>query len=189
MSKIIVVAAYMQSGKDTVADYLVKNYMYQKVQLAMPIYAALCAMYVTSYYNLGITLTPDYIERNKGEYINSTQTTWRKALQTLGTEWGRTYIGNDVWVNLVKEKIKHNALSGYPSVVSDCRFINEWHQINAMFGTETSLWYIHSNRAIPQKQHGSEQEIEHLAGMTDVHLTNSGTFEELYTQIDDEITR
>lgn len=45
-------------------------------------------------------------------------------LQMLGTEWGRKTLNDDIWVRILKERIKR--LSSHHFVVSDCRFRNEF---------------------------------------------------------------
>jgi len=44
MTNILGLSGYAQSGKDTIADYLVKNYGYTKISFADPIRKALYAL-------------------------------------------------------------------------------------------------------------------------------------------------
>ena len=48
----------------------------------------------------------------------------RRALQTLGTEWGRT-LDPDVWINCLRRRAEGKALRADLIVVSDGRFFNE----------------------------------------------------------------
>lgn len=54
----------------------------------------------------------------------------REAYQTLGTEWGRKQIGEDIWVRCAVESV-NNAIKEYYEgfnqgiVIDDCRFDNE----------------------------------------------------------------
>lgn len=56
--------------------------------------------------------------------------TVREALQTLGTEWGRRQIGEEIWVQCAAESVK-NAVNEYYEgfnhgiAIDDCRFDNE----------------------------------------------------------------
>lgn len=57
-----------------------------------------------------------------------------KLLQMLGTEWGRTVIGPDVWVQTLLGTINNIAPTpkdNHLFVVSDCRFKNEFDGIDA----------------------------------------------------------
>lgn len=49
----------------------------------------------------------------------------RVLLQLLGTEWGRTVLGSDIWIRILKnrvEQLQDNVLA----IVGDCRFENEF---------------------------------------------------------------
>lgn len=191
MAKIILLSGYARSGKDTIANYLVSTYMYQKIKFAKPLYDALCIMFRQRYQNQGITLTPDYIDRHKNDIILYTDVTWREALQTLGTEWGRVCIGETIWINIARDNLIANAKEGFPSVIADCRFLNEANFLmsDSMLMNEVSLWYIFSNKSEPQLHHDSEKDIEKIAGMTNKHLANTGTKEFLYKQVEEYMNR
>jgi hypothetical protein len=59
----------------------------------------------------------------------------RYALQTLGTEWGRKLIGNDIWVaaahRAIQEKLRRH---GMLVVLDDVRFDNEANVIHDLGG-------------------------------------------------------
>lgn len=48
-------------------------------------------------------------------------------LQLLGTEWGRKQYGEDVWANILKNKIYKNDSSKKLVIIDDCRFENEFN--------------------------------------------------------------
>ena len=50
----------------------------------------------------------------------------RYILQTLGTEWGRRYIGESIWVEQMKKKIESLSV---PILIDDIRFENEAEMI------------------------------------------------------------
>lgn len=58
----------------------------------------------------------------------------RQAMQTLGTEWGRTCIGDTLWIDA--------ALRGFsgPTVFDDCRFQNEADAIRARGGVVMRIY-------------------------------------------------
>lgn len=59
----------------------------------------------------------------------------RKILQTLGTEWGRELIDNNIWVNAWRTKAMDMTLKGVELiVVDDLRFHNEADVIKAIGG-------------------------------------------------------
>lgn len=51
--------------------------------------------------------------------------TLRYALQTLGTEWGRTILFDGIWVEKTRRLIREIVGAGYDVVIDDLRFINE----------------------------------------------------------------
>lgn len=62
--------------------------------------------------------------------------TKRHALQTLGTEWGRNCIGEDIWINLWRERAEE-VLAASPSrliLVDDLRYPNEARVIRELGG-------------------------------------------------------
>ena len=57
-----------------------------------------------------------------------------KLLQLLGTEWGRTLIGEDVWIDCLRGAINNIApvpKDSHLFVISDCRFRNEFDGVDA----------------------------------------------------------
>lgn len=58
----------------------------------------------------------------------------RRAMQTLGTEWGREQIYNNIWVDAWERSI--DRLAGHVDIViiEDVRFVNEVVKIKAMGG-------------------------------------------------------
>lgn len=77
----------------------------------------------------------------------------RWAMQTLGTEWGRNLIGQELWLNAFRRDL--GAL--YPThsvVVDDLRFPNEADLIRSLGGVIVRLYGAHS--AIDQS-HESEK--------------------------------
>lgn len=117
--------------------------------------------------------------------------TIRKALQTLGTEWGRDVCGDGIWANLLCARID-NVATRYAEtrhfapffIVSDNRFVNEALAVREAFSRVFSI-YIHRQKSTPQMQHRSEQEIELLAKGADFIVSNDGTIEELKEKIND----
>jgi hypothetical protein len=49
----------------------------------------------------------------------------RQAMQTLGTEWGRGLIGDDLWIRAWSLEVERIVSRGGRVVVDDCRFENE----------------------------------------------------------------
>jgi hypothetical protein len=91
----------------------------------------------------------------------------RHAMQTLGTEWGRNCINQDLWVLTLKEAIEAALAQGASVVVTDVRFNNEAKVIRDLGGT-----VVHLTRPnyVTIDLHASEAGVLFLPG--DVNLEN-----------------
>jgi len=58
----------------------------------------------------------------------------RFALQTLGTEWGRKTISEELWLGLARHRLKQALAAGERVVFDDVRFANEAQMIRALGG-------------------------------------------------------
>lgn len=162
-----------RSGKDTVADRLAVVHGYERVSFAEPIRQMLHTLGV-SHAELHNKTAP--IARFGGKSA-------RELLQTLGTEWGRAMVDPDIWVNVMAQDLL--ALpAGMPVVISDVRFDNEAKWIVDQGGLVISVHRPERNRpwagGIPD--HPSEDPIS--LGYIAYTLANTGTFEQLFDQID-----
>jgi hypothetical protein len=55
-------------------------------------------------------------------------------MQTLGTEWGRGWIHEDLWVELWRKHVGYHLSIGGKVVVDDSRFPNEAKAVHALGG-------------------------------------------------------
>jgi hypothetical protein len=118
-----------QSGKTTAANYLEKHYGYTRQHIAEP----LRAMLRTLLHRFGMKdaeidryLTGDL----KEEIIPCLGVTSRWAQISLGTEWGREQIGDDLWARLWA----HEASRFSAPMNDSVRFPNEETAIRNMGG-------------------------------------------------------
>lgn len=171
----------MGCGKTTVATHLIREHGFTEYSFASPLKDMLCAM-------LGITEIrleelkrselPILPERN-GEPFPS----MRRALQTIGTEWGRQQIHSELWLALAEQRIAamSNWLSMDRIVISDVRFENEADFIRQKGGIVIHIQP--ENRT--HHTHASESGVRIEA--SDYVLANKGTLHELYTTTDTAI--
>lgn len=121
------------AGKDTVADMLVER-GFVKLAFAGPLKEMLAV--------IGM---PEPADRAlKEAQIEGFDFTWRRAIQTLGTEWGRG-LDWDIWTKIVGCRI-HNLLAAQEYVgatahivLSDVRFENEAMMIRQLGGCVVHL--------------------------------------------------
>lgn len=99
----------------------------------------------------------DCSDRNKNTIHPIYNKTPRQMMQSLGTEWGREMIDEDVWIKALDNRTRHQNL-----IISDVRSENEASYIRKGFGTETAvLIHIIGRGGIEGKegQHASEAGI------------------------------
>lgn len=77
----------------------------------------------------------------------------RQAMQSLGTEWGRQCIDQDIWVHLWKNHVCNLRQWGNKIVVDDVRFPNELEAVKSLGGISVM---IRRKSAKPVNDHSSE---------------------------------
>lgn len=101
------------SGKDTASDALVRHFSYERYAFADPLRKAVAAI-------LGCP-----VEMLKDRAFKEAKTALgvspRRMMQTLGTEWGRQTIRDDMWLQVMAVQ----SLLSPRVVIPDVRFDNE----------------------------------------------------------------
>jgi len=196
--KLIGLTARKQNGKDTVADYLIKNYDFQRYSFADPLKRAAMDIF-------GFTEKQMWGSNKDKESIDPR---WgispRRVLQLLGTELlqydihdhtdeGELPIGREIWVKRFKlwyEEEKNKIISensfGIEStfniVIADIRFEHEANAIREMGG---EIWGIIRPSMVSKDNHVSEMELDNI--IVDKTIINDGDINELYKKIDNNI--
>lgn len=100
----------------------------------------------------------------------------REAMQTLGQEWGRTLIGQDLWINHWRRTVNsfglHQALC-----VDDLPYPNEQAAIRELGG---QILYI--DRGLTSLDTHSSEDLSHI--YPDFIIKNNGTVEKFLKQVD-----
>lgn len=113
---------------------------------------------------------------DKAAVIPELNASSRYLLQTLGTEWGRNWVCEDVWIRAWKARAeKHDRV-----IVDDVRFENEAQAVKAMGG---EMWQIVRPSASYNGSHASEGGLDKWHGFDRI-IENSGTIEEFRAKID-----
>lgn len=164
--KLIGVTGRAGSGKSLVASMVAGGIV---IQLADPLYAALSMM-------LGLPEALLRDRRFKDKPIEWIGQSPRQMLQTLGTEWGRESIREDIWLELCRRRIALLQENGAEVVVvADVRFENEAAMIREAGG---QVWHVRRPLADGAGvQHKSEAGIKAADG--DRIVVNDGTVEQL----------
>lgn len=168
--RIIGICGLAGSGKNAVAGMIPGAFV---VQLADPLYAMVFAM----------TGIPEPLLRQRG--FKESPIPWlgqsvRQLLQTLGTEWGRRVVCEDVWIRILDRRIKGLAEQGIGVIaVCDVRFDNEVEYLKNIGG---EVWHVRRPGCQGAGDHASEAGVTVAAG--DKVIENAGTMDELRAAVD-----
>lgn len=182
-------------GKSTVAKYLTQNKPSTLIPLAAPLKKMLATLledFDIGQDDIRRYINGDWKERPIPEIPGNP--TARFLMQTLGTEWGRNLVHEDLWVQAWTRKTARYCLA---VVVDDVRRLNEY---NALPGAQ--VWRITNKKALkayreslprtfwhrllritPKHGHASEGELNSVP--VNAEIANDGTLDELYAKIDE----
>lgn len=170
------------SGKSVVARHLKFEHKFQVVKFAGPLKAALRAILAEAGEdNVSIEeMIEGKLKESRVAVLG--MSTPRRAMQTLGTEWGRDCMDSYFWVRLAANKISRLRRAGIPVVVDDMRFDNELAAIRKMGGFAVEIvrpQYTHEMYA-EDPSHVSETALKGL----DARLSNDAFLSDLRTKVD-----
>jgi hypothetical protein len=176
-AKLIGLCGPAGAGKNTVAEFLADSEQCSFHQLAFadPIYE--CISIIT-----GISVSGLQRRDVKEAVIPWLGQSPRQMLQTLGTEWGRDTVHQEIWVRkAIQQAIPHLAV-GRSVVITDVRFNNE---AKAVIDAGGEVWNVTrpgwNCLDAGTAGHQSEAGIsEHLIAKT---IDNSGSLDDLRRQL------
>lgn len=161
---IIGLAGLSRSGKDTVAAHLRRYHGFVSFAFADPIKEMLAI--------IGMDARNEVTR----EYTDARfRVSARVAAQTLGTEWGREQIAPDIWITVLKERIKGYAHGRI--VVTDVRFENEANWVRSV----GELWHIVRPGGNETASHASEAGVRREP--EDFVLMNDSTTDALFDKV------
>lgn len=180
MTLVVALTGSAGVGKSTIAEYLVGRYGFQRIRFSDPLKQMLSALLLKQ------GCTPEYARRCIEGDLKTRAVpelggrTPRHALQTLGTDWGRTLIGADFWLGCWRNAVEPVLRRG-PVVADDCRFENEHDAVKAMGGL---VWRVAREGCRPDS-HVSQ--TEHLGFDVDFNLVNNGAVTTLLLKVDQQL--
>jgi hypothetical protein len=203
MTAIVALVGFIGSGKDTVADLLVKNSGFVRDSFAHPLKQAVAAVFGWDLSLLeGITAesrawreqTDSWWSQRLG--IQNLSPRW--ILQQWGTEVCRNSFHSDIWIASLENRLR---MLPQDTVISDARFVNELDAVRKLGGTCIRVrrganppWWDMA-RAANAGCTKSQQQLEDLgvhasesswAGYEfDQEIDNSGTLAELEQRVKD----
>jgi hypothetical protein len=181
-----IVAGRMGAGKTTVSQRLIAEHGYTKVSLAGPLKFAVKAFLSATGFHPDEVQEMIYGSRKETPIALLGNKSPREMMQTLGTDWGRNMVDENIWINQTEPYINDYINRGNPVVVDDIRFQNEVDMIRRCGGF---IIYVDRNDDedylnLPANvvNHVSEGDVSFL----DAHyvIANNGTVEELIQETD-----
>lgn len=178
---IIGISGFQSSGKDTIADYLVKEHGFVKLSFASAIKDIVAIIFGWSRERLeGLKVEDrqwrEEVDPKWANLLNIPCLTPRYVLQYLGTEVFRNHFHKDIWTKIVE-----NQLSFYENVVvSDCRFANEIEMIKQNGG---KIIQVHRDDHVLDIGAKHLSELEWIQCHYDRVIKNNGTIEDLHTKV------
>ena len=192
------------SGKDTIGNYLIKNYNFEKIAYAGALKDAICCVFGW--------------DRNMMEGATEESRKWREEIdpywgfspremmQRIGTDLFRKQIKDDIWIKSLKLKLEKMTQDPFKMttnvVITDCRFNNEIDVIKEKGGIiilverEPPSWIniiedykggkLTEEEAVQNLQETGIHESEwrcYLYNDIDYYIKNTGSIEELYNKI------
>lgn len=182
-TRVIALTGLKQSGKDTVASYLVEEHGFTRVAFADPvrehIYTLNPILHITYDLRTGVQgpiRLAKFVDLNGWEKAKEHPEV-RRLLQIYATEVIRDQVDPDMWLNLGLGKIRK--ING-PVVVTDMRFKNELQALVSRLHARTAR--VNRKAATHADAHRSEHE---LAGVKlDYDIDNNGTIADLENRVD-----
>ena len=193
---IIGICGLIGSGKDTIADFLVKENNFEKLSFADKLKDSVAEMFDWDRQLLDGKTDESRAWREKSDEFWSKEMgkdiTPRHVLQVFGTECMRDGFYNGVWVSLAKKKVLDNPNINW--VIPDVRFENEATMIKEINGEvwwvkrgQLPLWFkmYQDIGKEPKDVHPSEWAWANTNFNTE--LSNNGTIAELKNQVQDRL--
>ena len=166
---IIAFTGLAQSGKTTAANAFI-SIGYDRMSFAEPIKAMVSC------------LTP--CKDKDARPPSLCGKTLREVYQTLGTDWGRKMVGEDIWIlagrarlDELRGDVESDVIRGI--VLDDVRFDNEAELIRSMGGLVVEI----TRSSVPQMEHSSEAGI--ARDLIDYSFANEGDVATLQHQVRD----
>jgi hypothetical protein len=166
---IIGLTGYAQSGKDTVASYLVKQHGFTRVAFADKIRDILYDMNpMVNGEPLQITVDVEGWDKAKQ------RPAIRMLLQNLGVS-ARKHLGEDFWIN---QALQNVGMPGEKYVITDVRFRNE---ATAIWSIPGRIWRVERPGVKAVNGHISETQMDSYP--VDYTFINDGSIEDLEQSI------
>lgn len=192
MPKIIAICGAKRSGKDVLADHLVKKYNYERLAFADPLKLAVKSLF--NFDDNQVSIGEDKGTDKKDIIDEKWGITPRAALQFFGTEIMQEKIQEllptikrNFFANTLKNHIE-NAEEGKKFVISDLRFIHEYDMLanlsNIAHKDKMIVRVIRPSKNRTKKQETHISEVEYTNIPYDIIMINNGSIDEYISRFE-----
>lgn len=163
-----------QSGKSTIAKHLVMKHGHELLPFAQPLRDMLTPLLE----NLGLTdhQIAYHLHQDKSAMVPGLGCSARQLLQTLGTEWGRKLVCDDLWIKCWAAQ----AVTRSTVVADDVRFPNEASAIKMMGGEVWKVWRPGAELDCPHASEGALDSYDQF----DRLIVNDGDIAQLIRDVE-----
>jgi hypothetical protein len=159
---IVALFGPQQVGKTTAANSLVEHHGFVRVAFAEPIYRMVGALL-----NLSVEEVRKLPKDKRMAALG--YRTLRYTLQTLGTEWGREFMGRNLWVDAARREIQGYTESGKSVVIDDLRFKGEYEMLRVF---DCRFVRLHREGAPHQEWETHRSELDWYSFESHADITN-----------------
>jgi hypothetical protein len=169
-----------QSGKSVFAMVATDRFGYTRISFADPLKGMLLPLLadLVGHDNALMGLWGN----TKEQILAPLGVTPRHIMQTLGTEWGRKLIHEDLWVKLWTVRVEEALKEGKRVVVDDMRFPNEMAAVRKLGGFTIKV--VRSQGSTPAN-HASEGALSQCS--FDAVMLNSGDLSSWYKYCEENL--
>lgn len=165
---IVGISGARQSGKTTLGKMLASKYGMRHTSFAEPMRKFVADI-------LGVSTSElEAIKEDPIAWLDGK--TPRQLLQTVGTEWGRMLIHNEIWTRSAMQR------AGDDCVLSDVRFTNEAKIIRENGGY---IVRVRRDSQLPIGEHSSEKPLP--SELVDLEITNNQTPEDMLAAVERQL--
>ena len=173
MKNVILINGPARSGKDTIAKYMKEELNKREINVEILSFAEPLKQIIADTFDISLTTLEYYknnadnisiecIKENRNDFQVLEVTNFRRILQRFGTEGMKPVFGNNVWANLVVQKIKQSNAEVF--IIPDFRFQIEADTILELENEDIAycrFMYIHSDMStISENKHISENDLK-----------------------------
>ena len=186
MIQVIALVGKAGSGKTTAGAHLCIHHGYKRLRFADRLKSML--------YTFGLSIRELEGDLKSVPCEKLCGRTPRYMMQTLGTEWGRRMIDDDIWVKALERDLLTSMGEGFTKfVIDDMRFLNEEAWLDNLYdiiykhGDMLDTRIVRIIRDVEEvsksdgSMHVSETEMDKI--VPDLWIENTGTLEELYANV------